>query len=74
MEFDVSLQTLTSHRTGFEGKDPNAAAFAMKENRGQPNIGAHVEYALPVVKLDAVLQVTTRFEHFAVDKPRFIGI
>jgi len=46
----------------------------MEENRRHPDIGPDIEYANPIVQLDAVLQVAPRAEHLVVYEARFIGV
>src|SRR5438067_12044765 len=45
VELDVPLQAFAGSRTGLECEDADAAALPVKENRGQSDIGAGVEYA-----------------------------
>jgi hypothetical protein len=74
MEFDIGLQTLVRRWAGLEREDPDIPAFFIKEDRRHADVGAHVEHAVSIVQLNAVLQVATRPEHFTVDETRLTRV
>ena len=74
VEFNVGLQTLVGRWARLECENADGPAFLTKENRGHPDIGAHIEHAISVVQFNAVLQVAARAEHFAMDETRFIRV
>jgi hypothetical protein len=74
MEFDVGFQAVERGRAGFKCKNSHALTFPMKEYRRQSDIGSNIEDAVAVAQFDAVLQIASCAEDFAVDEARFIGI